>query len=53
MCGGMPRGDRKLLKQLIYRVRQKIDSAGDGQPYIATIPGVGYAIAKQGDAAAD
>jgi DNA-binding response OmpR family regulator len=39
-------GDRKLLKQLVYRVRQKIESPGEDQQYIATIPGVGYTIAK-------
>lgn len=42
-------GDRKLLKQLVYRVRQKIEAPGDEQQYIATIPGVGYAIAIQRD----
>jgi DNA-binding response OmpR family regulator len=44
-------GDRKLLKQLVYRVRQKIESPGADQQYIATIPGVGYTIAKQRDPA--
>jgi DNA-binding response OmpR family regulator len=39
-------GDRKLLKQLLYRLRQKIESPVEGQQYIATIPGVGYTIAK-------
>jgi DNA-binding response OmpR family regulator len=44
-------GDRKLLKQLVYRVRQKIEAAGQEQQYIATIPGVGYAIANPRDEA--
>jgi DNA-binding response OmpR family regulator len=40
-------GDRALLKQLVYRVRQKIEAPDMGGHYIETIPGVGYKIAKE------
>jgi DNA-binding response OmpR family regulator len=40
-------GDRALLKQLVYRVRQKIESPEAQKQYIATIPGVGYRIANE------
>jgi DNA-binding response OmpR family regulator len=39
-------GDRALLKQLVYRVRQKIDAPDADKHYIETIPGVGYTIAS-------
>jgi DNA-binding response OmpR family regulator len=39
-------GDRALLKQLVYRVRQKIETLGTNGQYIETIPGVGYTIAR-------
>jgi len=40
-------GDRGLLKQLVFRLRQKI--AGDGEPgcTIDTVPGIGYTIPRQ------
>jgi DNA-binding response OmpR family regulator len=40
-------GDRALLKQLVYRVRQKIEPPGTERQFIATIPGIGYTIAKE------
>ena len=40
-------GDRALLKQLVYRVRQKIEAPEAHKQYIATIPGVGYRIANE------
>lgn len=40
-------GDRALLKQLVYRLRQKIESLGTTGQYIETIPGIGYRIAKR------
>jgi DNA-binding response OmpR family regulator len=39
-------GDRALLKQLVYRVRQKIGSPDTDTQYIETIPGVGYTISS-------
>lgn len=39
-------GDRALLKQLVYRVRQKIEPPGATQQYIETVPGVGYTVAN-------
>jgi DNA-binding response OmpR family regulator len=40
-------GDRALLKQLVYRVRQKLEPVDGNHQYIETIPGVGYTIAKE------
>jgi DNA-binding response OmpR family regulator len=39
--------DRALLKQLIYRVRQKIEPPGAERHLIATIPGIGYTISNE------
>lgn len=40
-------GDRAMLKQLIYRLRAKIE-ADTGQPaYVETLPGVGYAFVSE------
>lgn len=36
-------GDRAMLKQLVYRLRAKIDASGTGTR-IETIPGVGYTL---------
>ena len=42
---GADGGDRTMLKQLVYRLRTKIDGS-DGQPtLIETIPNVGYSLA--------
>jgi HAMP domain-containing protein len=35
-------GDRTMLKQLIYRLRSKIDPENNGISHIETIPGIGY-----------
>lgn len=40
-------GDRALLKQLVYRVRQKIEASEAHRQYIATIPGIGYTITNE------
>lgn len=40
-------GDRALLKQLMYRLRQKIEHPHATQQYIKTIPGLGYTIASE------
>lgn len=38
-------GDRTMLKQLVYRLRAKIEDETAGG-YIETVPGIGYALAK-------
>ena len=41
-------GDRAMLKQLVYRLRSKIED--DATPsVIETVSGIGYALGKQGD----
>ncbi len=37
-------GDRAMLKQLVYRLRRKIEKSSQGCPKIETIPGVGYSL---------
>jgi DNA-binding response OmpR family regulator len=41
---GQGGGDRAMLKQLVYRLRHKIERAPLGCPHIETIPGVGYSL---------
>jgi DNA-binding response OmpR family regulator len=41
---GSDGGDKAMLKQLIYRLRSKIDPDETAPSYIETIPGVGYAF---------
>jgi DNA-binding response OmpR family regulator len=36
--------DRTLLKQLVYRLRQKLTAAGVTETAIETVPGVGYRV---------
>lgn len=36
--------DRGMLKQLVYRLRKKIEAEGDIPVYLETVPGVGYAM---------
>ncbi|HZD55631.1 MAG TPA: response regulator transcription factor [Anaerolineales bacterium] len=38
-------GDRDMLKQLVYRLRRKIEDSPSNPAYIETIPGVGYSLA--------
>lgn len=40
---GVEGGSRAMLKQLVYRLRAKLESAGGGE-VIETVPGVGYAF---------
>jgi DNA-binding response OmpR family regulator len=40
--------DRALLKQLVYRLRQKLEPPDAVRHYIETIPGVGYTIEEPG-----
>ena len=37
-------GDRQLLKQLVHRVRQKIEVDPAAPRYLCTVPGVGYRL---------
>ena len=37
--------DRAMLKQLVYRLRAKIEQVVDGSVRIETLPGVGYSLA--------
>lgn len=39
-------GDRALLKQLVYRLRQKIVHPDPNRHYIETVPGLGYTITQ-------
>jgi DNA-binding response OmpR family regulator len=41
---GAEGGDRAMLKQLVYRLRSKIESDPSQPTLIETIPGVGYAL---------
>lgn len=41
---GYGKGDRTMLKQLIYRLRQKLDALPDSGIQIETIAGVGYSL---------
>ena len=35
-------GDRAMLKQLVYRVRRKIEKDPSHPKFLQTVPGVGY-----------
>jgi DNA-binding response OmpR family regulator len=41
---GQDQGDRAMLKQLVYRLRSKLESVGNQPVPIETIPGVGYVL---------
>ncbi len=40
-------GDRTMLKQLVYRLRAKIDTEAAAQSLIETIPGLGYSFSRE------
>lgn len=40
-------GDRGLLKQLVFRLRQKIMAAGGDEQLIETVAGIGYTIHRE------
>lgn len=40
-------GDKVMLKQLVYRLRQKIEPDPSQPAYLETVPGIGYALASQ------
>ncbi len=41
-------GDRAMLKQLVYRLRRKLETDPQQTPYLETVPGVGYAFVIPG-----
>lgn len=41
---GIEGGDRAMLKQLVYRLRNKIEPDPSSPAYIETVPGIGYAL---------
>lgn len=41
---GIEGGDRDMLRQLVYRLRQKIEPDPTNPRYIETIPGLGYGL---------
>ncbi|NTU82557.1 MAG: response regulator transcription factor [Chloroflexales bacterium] len=45
-------GDRGLLKQLVFRLRQKIAAAGGDEQRIETVAGIGYTIPRERTAGA-
>ena len=40
-------GDRTMLKQLVHRLRSKIEPDPSAPTYLETVPGVGYALIKR------
>lgn len=40
-------GDRTMLKQLVHRLRSKIEPDPSNPTYLETVPGVGYALVKR------
>ena len=47
--GSRGSGDRQLLKQLVHRLRQKIEAEAAAPGYLVTISGLGYALRPQGE----
>jgi DNA-binding response OmpR family regulator len=46
--GSRGAGDRQLLKQLVHRLRQKIETDAAQPRYLVTVSGVGYALRAEG-----
>ena len=46
--GSRGSGDRQLLKQLVHRLRQKIEAEATEPRYLVTVSGVGYALRPEG-----
>jgi DNA-binding response OmpR family regulator len=49
--GSRGAGDRQLLKQLVHRLRQKIETDAAQPRYLVTVSGVGYALRAAGSGA--
>ena len=47
--GSRGSGDRQLLKQLVHRLRQKIEADAAAPRYLVTVSGVGYALRVTGE----
>ncbi|MFL6194147.1 MAG: response regulator [Thermoanaerobaculia bacterium] len=47
--GARGSGDRQLLKQLVHRLRQKIEGDAAEPRYLVTVSGVGYALRPEGE----
>jgi DNA-binding response OmpR family regulator len=50
--GSRGAGDRQLLKQLVHRLRQKIEADAAEPRYLVTVSGVGYALRPAGEGGA-
>jgi len=48
--GNRAAGDRQLLKQLVHRLRQKIEADAGAPRYLVTASGIGYALHPTGEA---
>lgn len=46
---GIEGGDRTMLKQLVYRLRTKIEPDQSQPRYVETVPGVGYGLIDRGE----
>jgi hypothetical protein len=46
--GNRGTGDRQLLKQLVHRLRQKIEADAGAPRYLVTASGIGYALRPNG-----
>ncbi len=44
---GADGGDRTMLKQLVYRLRAKIEDDAAQPVFIETVPGIGYAFGAE------
>jgi DNA-binding response OmpR family regulator len=42
-------GDRQLLKQLVHRLRLKVEADAGAPRYLVTLPGLGYALRPEGE----
>jgi DNA-binding response OmpR family regulator len=47
--GSRGEGDRQLLKQLVHRLRQKIEADAAAPRYLVTVSGVGYVLQAAGE----
>ena len=47
--GSRGSGDRQLLKQLVHRLRQKIEADAAEPRYLVTVSGVGYSLHSKGE----